>query len=143
MPGKYGSVDVSIKYDDGPGGTLVDITQYVRELGGTKIENLTQETHGFGDAWYEHTPTGIRRVPAVPIKGLFDTTAAVGPHVILNPKDADCQPSAPTRTLEVTYGDGKKFTVETRLQDYEVLAKNANLTEYASTVLPTGAGVWS
>src|SRR4029434_2504208 len=143
MPGKYGSVDVVIKYDGSPGGTLIDITQYVREIGGAKIENLTQETHAFGDAWYEHTPTGIRRSPVIPIKGLFDTTDPDGPHVVLNPTSADCQPSSLTRTLEITYGDGKKFTVETRLQDYEVLAKNAALTEYASNVLPTGAAVWS
>jgi len=143
MPGKYGSVDVVIKYDGAPGGTLIDITQYVRDIGGVKIENLTQETHPFGAAWFEHTPTGMRRVPAIAIKGLFDTTAVSGPHVVLNPTTADCQPSALTRTLEITYGDGKKFTVETRLVDYEVLAKNAALTEYAATVQGTGAAVWT
>jgi hypothetical protein len=143
MPGKYGSVDVVIQYDGAPGGTLVDVTQYVRELGGCKIEVLTQETHSFGDAWFEHTPTGIRRVPAIQIKGLFDTTAVSGPHVVFMPTTADCQPSAATRTLEVTFGDGKKFTVETRLQDYDDQAKTAALTEYVATVLPTGAAVWT
>ena len=143
MAGKYGSVDVVIQYDAAPGGTLSDVTQHVRELGGVKIENLSQETHSFGDPWFEHTPTGMRRMPAIAIKGLFDTTAATGPHVVFMPTTADCQPSAATRTLEVTYGDGKKFTVETRLVDYEVAAKNAALTEYTATVQPTGAGVWT
>ena len=143
MPGKYGSVDVVINYDAAPGGTLSDVTQHVREIGGCKIENLTQETHSFGDSWIEHTPTGVRRVPAIVVKGLFDTTAVTGPHAVFMPTTADCQPSAATRTLEVTMGDGKKFTVETRLQDYEVLAKNAALTEYAATLLPTGPGVWT
>jgi len=143
MPGKYGSVDVLVKYDGTPGGTLVDVTQHVRELGGLKIENLTQETHSFGDAWIENTPTGIRRVPVIAIKGLFDTTVADGPHTVFTVTTADVQPSALTRTLEVTVGDGKKFTVETRLQNYEVAPKNAALTEYTATVIPTGAGVWS
>jgi hypothetical protein len=143
MPGKYGSVDVLINYDAAPGGTLSDVTQHVREIGGVKIENLTQETHSFGDPWIENTPTGVRRVPAIVIKGLFDTTAVTGPHVVFMPTSADVQPSAATRTLEVTFGDAKKFTVETRLQNYEVLAKNAALTEYAATLLPTGAGVWT
>jgi hypothetical protein len=142
MPGKYGSVDVVIKYDAAPGGTLTDITQYVREIGGTKIENLTQETHSFGDGWIEQTPTGVRRVPLIPIKGLFDTTVG-GPHDVFKGDPADAQPSGATRTLEVTYGDGKKFTVETRLQDYETAAKNAALTEYTANVLPTGAAVWT
>jgi len=144
MPGKYGSVDVVINYDAAPGGTLSDVTQHVREIGGCKIENLTQETHSFGDPWIEHTPTGIRRAPAIAIKGLFDTTATTGPHTVFMPTTADCQPSAAaTRTLEVTFGDLKKFTVETRLQDYEVAAKNAALSEYTATVLPTGPAVWS
>jgi hypothetical protein len=143
MPGKYGSVDVIVKYDGAPGGTLVDVTQHVREIGGCKIENITQETHSFGDAWIEHTPVGVRRSPAVPIKGLFDTTAVDGPHTVFNPSTADCQPSALTRTLEVTFGDGKKFTVETRLMDYDVQAKNAALSEYVATVQPTGAAVWT
>ena len=143
MPGKYGSVDVVVKYDGAPGGTLIDVTQYVREIGGTKIENLTQDTHAFGDAWWERTPTGIRRSPVIPIKGLFDTTTPGGPHAVFTPTTADCQPSADTRTLEITYGDGKKFTVETRLQDYEAAAKNAALSEYTANVLPTGPAVWS
>jgi len=143
MPGKYGSVDIVINYDAAPGGTLSDVTQHSRDFGGCKIENLTQETQSFGDPWIERTPTGVRRVPAIVVKGLFDTTAVTGPHVVFMVTTADCQPSAATRTLEVTYGDGKKFTVETRLQDYEVLAKNAALTEYAATLLPTGAGVWT
>ena len=142
MPGKYGSVDVNIKYDAAPGGTLTDVTQHVRELGGAKIENLTQETHSFGDAWFEHTPTGIRRMPAIEIKGLWDT-AADGPHITFMVSTADCQPSAATRTLEITYGDGKKFTVETRLTSCETAAKNAALTEYNAVVQPTGAGVWT
>jgi hypothetical protein len=143
MPGKYGSVDVLINYDAAPGGTLSDVTQHVREIGGVKIENLTQETHSFGDPWFEHTPTGMRRMPAIQIKGLFDTTAVTGPHVVFMPTTADCQPSAATRTLEVTYGDGKKFSVETRLVDYETAAKNTALTEYTATVQPTGVGTWT
>jgi hypothetical protein len=143
MPGKYGSVDVVIKYDAAPGGTLTDVTQHVRELGGCKIEALTQESHSFGDPWFEYLNTGMRRIPAIAIKGLFDTTAADGPHTVFLPTTADCQPSSATRTLEVTFGDGKKFTVETRLMDYDVQAKNAALTEYVATVQPTGAGAWA
>jgi hypothetical protein len=142
MPGKYGSVDVLVKFDDGPGGTLVDITQYVRELGGVKIENLTQETHSFGDAWEEHTNTGMRRANEIAIGGIWDTTAG-GPHSIFLPNAADATPSSATRTLEVTFGDAKKCTMEVRLKDYEVLGKNAALTEYKATVQPTGAATWA
>jgi hypothetical protein len=142
MPGKYGSVDVVIKYDATVGGTLTDITQYVREIGECKIENLTQETHSFGDAWIEHTPTGIRRAPSLTIKGLFDTTVG-GPHDVFLLRPEDCTPSSATRTLEITFGDAKKFTMETRLVDYSPAAKNAALTEYTATLQGTGAATWT
>jgi hypothetical protein len=57
--------------------------------------------------------------------------------------DADADPNGGTRTLVLVFGDGKTFTVETRLIDYEVAAKNAALTAFTATVQPTGAAVWS
>lgn len=141
MPGKYGSPSVTITYDDTAGAPQI-ITNFVMELGGAKIELKTQASHAFGDSWEEWTCTGMRAVPAIKIGGLFDTTTP-GPHSVLNITDADAVPSAPTRTLAIMFGDGKTFTVETRPQDYEVLAKNGALTEFAATVQPTGPALWT
>src|SRR5262245_21413835 len=144
MPGKYGSPDVTVSYDKTPGvaGTPVLITNFVMELGGAKIEGRHQDSHAFGDRWEEHTPTGLRGCPAIKIGGLFDTTTD-GPHDVLKVTDADADPNGGTRTLALGFGDGKTFTVETRLIDYEVAAQNAQLTEFTATVQPTGAAVWS
>ena len=136
----YGSGSVTITYDDGPGGTGRAITPYVREIGGMKIEAIQQRTEAFADLWEEYTPTGMKKVPNVSIKGMFDDTATVGPHVVFaSPDDG---PTDSTRTLVVAFGGGT-FTVETRLVSYEAMGKNGNLTEYEAVVQPTGSAAWS
>lgn len=136
----YGSNSVTITLDDGPGGTGRVITPYVTEIGGVKIEALTQPTHSFGDSAEEHTPTGMKRYPAIPIKGFFDDTATVGPHVVMIAPDDD--PSDATRTLVVVYGNSKTSTMEGRLVSYEVLGKNGSLSEYAAVYQPNSL-TWS
>lgn len=143
MAGKYGSADVTITYDDAPGGTGRAITNFVMNLGGVKIVVDLQSSEAFGDAWKEFVPTGVRSVPPIPVSGLWDTTGTTGPHVVLNPVDGDASPNASTRTLVIVFGDSKTFTVETRLADYEVTPSNGKLTEFKATIQPTGSGVWS
>jgi len=58
-------------------------------------------------------------------------------------QDADADPNGGTRTLSVLYGDGKTFTVETILAEYEVAGQNGNLTRFNAVIRPTGAGVWT
>lgn len=138
----FGSSSVTITYDDGPGGTGRAITPYVREIGGIKIEALQARSESFGDAWEESTPTGMKRVGAVSIKGFYDDAATVGPHVVF--KTPDTGPTDATRTLVVVFGGTSgTYTIETRLISYEVTGKNGNLTEYEAMVQPTGSGAWS
>jgi hypothetical protein len=143
MPGKYGSKDVTITYDDAPGGTPRAITGFVMELGGAKIVVDTEESNEFGDQWKEFTATGMRSSPDIPVSGNFDTTATTGPHVVLNPVAGDADPNGATRTLAIVFGDGKTFTVETRLVEYEVAGQNGKLTKFNAVIRPTGAAVWS
>lgn len=138
----FGSGSVTITYDDAPGGTGRAVTPYVREIGGIKVEALQARSESFGDVWQESTPTGMKMVPAVSIKGLYDDTATVGPHVVF--RDPDDSPSDSTRTLVVVFGGtAGTFTIETRLISYEVIGKNGGLTEYEAVVQPTGSGAWS
>lgn len=143
MAGKYGSSSVSVTFDDAPGGTGRAITNFVMKLGGAKIVVATESSEAFGDAWNEHTPTGMRSCPDIPVEGQWDTTATTGPHVVLNPVAGDADPNASTRTLVIVFGDSKTFTVETRLVEYEVLANNGKLTTFKGVIRPTGAAVWS
>ena len=136
----YGSASVVIGYDDGPGGTLRTITQYVREIGGFTIEAIMARTEAFGDSWEEHTPTGMKKGEPIPVKGFFDDTATSGPHDVF--KDPDDGPTDSTRSFSIAFGGGTG-TCETRLVKYSVIGKVGNLTEYEALIQPTSTLTWS
>ena len=141
--GKHGSSEVTIGYDDAPGGSLRQIENFVTSITGVKVESGMENTHAFGDAWEESTPTGVRKVAPITVGGFFDDTATTGPHTVLRVVDGDVDPNGSTRTLTIVFGNSKTFTVETRLVSYEVVGKNGNLTEFQAVIQPTGQGTWS
>ena len=143
MAGRYGSKDVTITYDDAPGGSAQTVTGFVMTLGGAKIVVETEDSTSFGDAWKEFVANGMRSVPDIPVSGFWDTTATTGPHAVFRVVDGDADPNGATRTLVLVFGDSKTFTVETRLVEYEVAANNGKLTGFNAVIRPTGAGVWS
>lgn len=140
MAGKYGPASVVIQIDDGPGGTLRNITAYVQSIGGIKIEQINEETSPFGQAYNSNTPIGKQNVPDIVLEGLFDTTATVGPHVVLG--DPDDDPNGATRSFSFTAGDSKTFTMECRLADYEVRAEKGTLSRFTATIKQAGLGAW-
>jgi hypothetical protein len=139
--GKFGSSSVEIHLDDGPGGTLRDITAYVTSIGGVKVSQITEKTNPFGTSHEENTPVGMQHVDDITIEGYYDTTATTGPHVVMGTPDDD--PQDATRTFTFTPGDSKTFTMECRLVDYSVIATNGNLTKYQSTIRQAGAASWA
>ena len=141
MAGKYGSASITVSYDDGPGGTLRAVTNHVLTLGGVKVSSAMQLSHAFGDSAEESTPSGITKVDPLTLGGFWDTTATTGPHVVFGTPDTD--PNGSTRTLTIVFGDGKTFSVETRLVSYAVLGKNGTLTEFEAVTQPTGAHSWT
>lgn len=144
MPGRYGSSAVTITLDDAPNGTPRIITGFVMELCGAKIVVDREDSNGFGEAWALHCASGIRRVEPIPVSGHFNTSGgATAPHTVFMPGSADADPNAGTRTLVLVFGDGKTFTVECLLSEYEVAAENNKLTTFNALLTPTGAGVWT
>lgn len=141
MAGKYGSGSIAISVDDGPGGTLRNITAHVLSISGIKIEQITEQSNPFGTTNEAHTPVDMQRVPDIDIEGFFDTTATTGPHVVLG--DPDNGPQDSTRSFRFEPGDSKQFNVETRLVEYEVLGKVGSLTRYRAKLRQAGAGAWT
>jgi len=142
MAGKYGSASVSVTLTDAAA-AVQTITNFVMELGGAEIELELESSEAFGDAWREHTPTGMRKAAPINVKGHFDTTLVTGPHVVLRPGDADALPSATARELVIVFGDAKTFTVDVWISKYRVSASVGKLTAFEATLQPTGAAVWS
>lgn len=140
--GKQSSTAVTVSLKDS-GGTARTITSFIMQMGGAKINVAMQDSTAFADLWNKQNPTGMRSVSPIPVSGDFDTTATTGPHVVLNPVDADCLPNATPRELVIVFGDSKTFTVNVRISDYEVTANTGKLSSFKATLTPTGAGVWS
>lgn len=140
--GKQSSTAVTVSLTDS-GAVARTITSFIMQLGGAKINVAMQDSTAFGDSWTKQNPTGMRSVSPIPVSGDFDTTTTTGPHVVLNPVDADCLPNATARTLVIVFGDSKTFTVSVRISDYEVVPNNGKLSSFKATLTPTGSGVWS
>lgn len=140
---KHSPSEVTVTFDDAPGGTPRVITPYVDTIGGLAIESLTEQTNPFGVTTESHTPIGITKVSDIPIGGWFDDTASVGPHVVFQIAAADIAPASVGRVLAVVAATGKTFTITVHLVKYEVLLEKDKLTKYQALVRQKSTGVWS
>lgn len=133
---KYGSPSIVIEIDSADGGSLVDITQYIQEFDGVKIERLMEEgSHSFGDSWFEALQSGMRRAHPVKLGGFYDDAASTGPDAIF----VTSATHAVTRTFKVTWGGSKTTTVEVWITEYDRKPERGKLTRFEVMLLPTGA----
>jgi hypothetical protein len=138
--GKHGSSEITISYDDGPGGTPRTVTSFVLTMGAVKITSQMQANTPFGATVEAMLPTGISKIDPITLHGFWDDTATTGPHtVFLTP---DTSPQASTRTLALVFGNSKTWTSEGFLVSYAVLGKAGNLTEFEA-VLQQNSGAWT
>lgn len=133
---KYGSNSIVVEIDVTEGGALTDISQYVTDLDGVEVEAILMESHSFGDAWFEHLATGLRRMNPVTVGGFFDDVAS-GPNAIfIGVQDS---PADASRTFKVTWGGTKTTTVEVWIQKYTRRPVRNELTRYEAVLQPTGS----
>lgn len=141
MPaGRHGSSEITVAYDDGPGGVLRTITGFVLTMGGVKLTSNMQANTPFGAAVEAMLPTGVSKIDQITLTGYWDDTAVVGPHVVFIAPDTN--PQAATRTLQIVFGNARTWTSEGYLVSYAVLGKAGNLTEFEA-VLQQNSGAWT
>lgn len=138
--GKHGSSEITISYDDGPGGTPRTITSFVLTMGAVKLTSNMQANTPYGATVEAMLPTGVSKIDQITLHGYFDDTATSGPHVVFIAPDTS--PQASTRTLAIVFGNSKTWTSEGYLVSYSVLGKAGNLTEF-DAVLQQNSGAWS
>lgn len=141
MAGKYGSSSASVTYEDGPGGTARNISQFL--LNGISVKKLSSmtSTTALGDSATEETPIGMTSGEVATLEGIWDTTGTTGTHAVFTAVDDG--PQDDTREMVVVFGDSKTATIQTRLASYEVLASVDDITKFRAEVVVTGAVVWS
>jgi hypothetical protein len=138
--GKHGSSEITISYDDGPGGTPRTITSFILTMGAIKLTSNMQANTPYGATVEAMLPTGVSKIDQITLHGYFDDTATTGPHVVFIAPDTS--PQAATRTLAIVFGNVKTWTSEGFLVSYAVLGKAGNLTEF-DAVLQQNSGAWS
>lgn len=138
--GKHGSSEITVNYDDGPGGTARAITAFILTMGAIKITSNMQANTPFGATIEAMLPTGVTKIDQVTLHGFWDDTATTGPHVVFIAPDDGPQDS--TRTLAIVFGNSKTWTSEGYLVSYAVLGKAGNLTEFEA-VCQQNSGAWT
>jgi hypothetical protein len=129
----YGPDDFSIEIDTTTGGSLSSgFRQYVREINGLKIEAVLQESHSFGDVWFESLWTGIKKGNDVTIRGFYDDTASTGPNAIFAGGEGT------QRSVVLTWGSTKTSSFEALILSYDRMPKLNELTMFEVVLRPTG-----
>jgi hypothetical protein len=133
---KYGSNSVTINVDNS-GGTPVDMTQHTLDINDVEIESILEESHAFGDSWFESLATGVRRMAPIVMGGLYDDTSSSGPNAMYATTASG--PSETLRTWQCVYGSTKSTSVETLIAKYGRKLGRAALHKYSVTLQPSGA----
>ncbi len=133
--GKHGSSEITIAYDDGPGGTPRTITSFVLTMGAIKLTSSMQANTPYGATVEGMLPTGVSKIDQVTLHGYWDDTATTGPHVVFIAPDTS--PQSSTRTLAIVFGNSRTWTSEGFLVSYSVLGKAGN------AVLQQNSGAWT
>lgn len=122
---------------DNAAGTPVVCTQQVQTINGVDKEAVIEETHTFGDAYVEQGFAGLIRGGDITLGGLYDDTASTGSNALFN--DVGCVATAGvTRTLLLTFGGTKTYSVEVIIKSYKRMMERGKITRYEVVLTPTG-----
>jgi len=132
---KYGSGSLIVAVDNS-GGSVVAMTQYITSINSVEVEALLEESHTFGDSFFETLASGVRRCSDLVLTGFFDDTSSTGPDAIFN--SVASSPSASTRTVTITWGGSKTTSFEALISKYSRTATRNELTKFEVTLTPTG-----
>lgn len=144
MPvGKHSSSEVTFTITDAQGGTNRILTAFLLTCGALKISATYQKSTAYGDTWEKQLPTGLQIAAPITVTGIWDDSATPSPHTVLI--SPDILPNSAARALIITVSTGtvRTYTTTCFVQDYAVIPKVSNLTEFSATLLLTGSAVWS
>lgn len=130
---KYGSPDLALSVDISDGGALTALTQYLKEINGFKVERLTEESHTFGDTWFEALQTGIRKMNDLELVFYYDDTASTIKACFVT------SAHTATRSVRIVWGSTNQTDFEAWIVSYEYLPSIGALTRLKVVLRPTGA----
>lgn len=128
---RYGQADVTVEFDNS-GGTLVDISNYVTEIGDVPKEALLEQVDAMGDSWEEWAHVGVSRGGEIELGGPYDDTATTGPDALLNAVGS-------SRELKFTFGGTKTVLWNTIIKSYTRVIARGELTKFKAVLQTTGS----
>ena len=132
----YGQPNFKVSVTTSSGTTaLQDISQYVTEISGFKIEAITEQSDAFGDSWQEHLWTGIRRMDDLTLSGFYNDVAATGPHALFG----QTSNIGAEYEMELDFGASDIAHFDILVLSYSRMPVRNELTKYEVVVRPTGA----
>ncbi len=137
----YGQPDVVIQFSRSSATVassatgMLPISNYVIEMGPSKVSALTVQSDAFGDSWVENLFAGVKRKEPFTIRGFYDDVAASGPHILFG-QTSDI---GAERYMEIGYGSSDIVNGRAIIQSYSVMPVRGELHSYEVELLPTGA----
>ena len=118
----------------------MDISQQVNDFSGWSPEMTIEQTNSFGDGFEEFAPVGVIKMPAITLKGPWDSDTATGTAGLFgNASDLGAE-----RVIKVNWngttnpGQALNLKVDVIVQSYKRLPARGALTQYELMVQPTG-----
>jgi hypothetical protein len=127
---KYGSNSVVVTF----GGT--DMSQHTQTINGLSVESIMEESHTFGDAWFESLATGLKKFSDITLGGMYDDTATTGPDAKYSVTASG--PSTSTTALVITYGGTKTTSANVFIKKYDRMLVRGAIHKYTVVLTPTG-----
>lgn len=132
-----GAGEITIEYDDSPGGTLTDITEHVQSEVIIGVVNMMQNIRAGGDTGPREVPSGNIEMEDITLSGFWDSGSG-SPETVFRLTDDDKSPFGSTRSLRVTVGSTLQLDVETRLISYRRIRRYPGALLYEAVVRPIG-----
>lgn len=133
----YGQSSVVVVFDRSDGTTTTAMTAHVQTINGVDVESIMEQSDSFGDSWVEFLPVGLRSAGVVTLEGLYEDTADTGSNAMFNAPAATV--ATTQRTLTITFGGSKTFSVECYIQKFSRMLVRGKLHRYSVALRTTGA----
>lgn len=128
----YGWPDLIVKVDNTDGGSLTNISAYVRAITIGKRMRLTEENTYAGLSWEAHLLTGIRKMEPITLEGVYDDTASTGPKAIFG-----TSAHTVTRSFEFTLGGSNTIAGEAFITEWDPQPPSKGKITWKAVLLPT------
>lgn len=125
----YGSNSIVIELKDS-GGTYRDISVFVNKVSDVAVEAMTDDVHGFGEAWKRMVYSGSNQLSTITIEGVYDDGTNT-PYALWT--------LGATRLFRVTWGGGHTTTLSVIMSKFTRSPVQDKVTTFKMELQPASS----